>query len=307
MSKRITKKEARKIFTNTRQFLWQLLSLVVVYFLFDRFFCSTLALSLHVVSSARARMKEYGTWSQLIESNRNNHVCRYERINSSWLMCALCVPLKCFEPVHVHAWTNRHRQNRRFSIHSTIHTRTRTHGPHSPCAADALYISHIWLVSSSVNRIPCMRTLAFGYIAYGIFAGCLFAQTTSLSFFSMLLAHLFFILNPHTSYPTLLTSHRSIAYSLIICGMAWHCLHTTQACSSSILSLLLSRSLAHGQCFYLELCACVCCCCFRSCWWCFFIHWIYTNWIVDWSRLVARLFVFIYCAYISRSFCIMIF
>lgn len=46
-------------------------------------FFSTLALSLHVVSSARARMKEYGTWSQCIGSNRNNHVCRYERINSS--------------------------------------------------------------------------------------------------------------------------------------------------------------------------------------------------------------------------------
>lgn len=29
------------------------------------------------------------------------------------------------------------------SIHSTIHTRTRTHGPHSPCAADALYLSHL--------------------------------------------------------------------------------------------------------------------------------------------------------------------
>lgn len=130
----------------------------------------------------------------------------------------------------------------RSSIHSTIHTRTRTHGPHSPCAADALYLSHLTgkflceshsMHANTRIRIHCIRHFCrLSLCANHISSHFLNA---SRSFFYPQSSHMI----SHSPY---IASLNCLFADYMRHGMAWHCIHTIQACSSSI-ALSRSRSM----------------------------------------------------------------
>lgn len=161
-------------------------------------------------------------------------------------MCALCVPLKCFWASTCACMNEPSQTEYHSSIHSTIHTRTRTHGPHSPCAADALYLSHLTgkflceshsMHANTRIRIHCIRhfcrlSLCANHISF------LFLNA-SCSFFYPQSSHII----SHSPY---IASLNCLFADYMRHGMAWHGIAYTLLKHAPAALL----SLARGQCFY---------------------------------------------------------